>query len=147
MRICLALAIAVVPLAGCRPKPTDAAPTGDDRNTTFREGDSYLKNSVRAAQRTATLNDFHQIGIIALQYEIANGAWPGIDELKAELKGDGNAILKKIEAGAILLTGTKDAKGLVAYEVDADKIGGMVLVGTNARKATASEVTELLSKP
>src|SRR5687767_12129434 len=111
-RLSFALVLAVgaaVAAVGCnftvnipkRPtQPTEEAPpTVDDRNTNYRPDQSGLRNVVRAKERTAQLNDFQQMAIFILDYELTNSKMPTIAEIKDSLKGtpDTQQILKKIE--------------------------------------------------
>ena len=66
------------------------------------------------------------------------------DRLKAN--PDARDLLKLIDDGVIILTGTTDRQGLWAYEIDADKVGGIILVSGRARRATADDVKKYLEK-
>ena len=130
---------------------TDTKPTTvDDRNTNYRPDQSVLRNTKRAGERMAQLNDFDQMKFFIFAYELENGRMPSIMEIKADLKNypDAAQILKKIDEGVIILTGTKDKNALWAYEVDADKIGGIVCTGPSGaiKRATADEAKELIGK-
>ncbi len=130
-------------------QPTEAAPpTVDDRNTNYRADQSVLRNTKRAGERMAQMNDFDQMKFFIFSYELENNRLPTVAEIKADLKQypDASQILKKIDEGVIILTGTKDKNALWAYEVDAEKAGGIVCVGPsgNVRRATADEVKQLL---
>ena len=156
------LAACVAAAVGCNltinvPKrPTDSTdpsktpPTEkiDDRNTNYRPDQSALRNAKRAGDRAAQLNDFQQLGTLILALDLQNNKMPSIDEIKADLKANVQArdILKKIEEGVIILTGTTNRDGLWAYEVDADKAGGIVYYGGRAERATADEVKGYLGK-
>jgi major membrane immunogen (membrane-anchored lipoprotein) len=128
-------------------EPTTAI---DDRNTNFRPDASVLKNTVQAGKRVAQLNDFQQMSFFILAYDLENNRMPTKEEIVADLKNypDASEILKKINEGVIILTGTKDKNALWAYEVDADKAGGIVCTGPSGaiKRATASEVKQLLGK-
>jgi hypothetical protein len=120
----------------------------DDRNTNFRPEASVLKNTVQAGKRAAQLHDFQQLGTLIFALELQNNKMPTKDEIVADLKSNVEArdLLKKIEEGVIILTGTTDRQGLWAYEIDADKAGGIVYWGGRAERATADQVKQLLGK-
>jgi len=159
-RLGIALLATTVTAVGCNftinvPKratePTETAPTGtvpsgpvDDRNTNYRGDQSGLRNAKRAADRLAQMTDFTSVQFFILEYELNNNRMPTIAEIKDSLKSaaDTQHILKKIEDGVIILTGTKNKNALWAYEVDADKAGGIVCLGPSGaiRRATADEV-------
>ncbi|QEL17021.1 hypothetical protein [Limnoglobus roseus] len=150
---------ATIALSGCKKKnapmavtkPSDPEPAPapiDDRNSAPIAGGGAIQNVRQAAKRTVALSDMHQLGIMILQYDLDNNKLPTVSEIKAMLTGDGASIRKQIDEGTIILTGTKDKAGLWAYEVDADRAGGIVLTGpsANARRASADEVKALLGK-
>jgi hypothetical protein len=120
----------------------------DDRNTNFRPGASELKNAVQAGKRAAQLHDFQQLGTIIFALELQNNKMPTKDEIVADLKANVEArdLLKKINEGVIILTGTADPHGLWMYEVDADKAGGIVYYGGRAERKSAAEVKQLLGQ-
>jgi hypothetical protein len=140
-RLGFALLATTVAAVGCNlninlPKratvPTEAAPpTVDDRNTNYRPDQSGLRNAKRAGERLAQQTQMDQLGTIAVE---------------ADLKANPDArdLLKLIDDGVIILTGTTDRQALWAYEVDADKVGGIILVSGRARRAKADEVKQLL---
>ncbi|MGL4419984.1 MAG: hypothetical protein ACRCZF_04905 [Gemmataceae bacterium] len=146
--------------AGCQKKPAPApvaqAPAApapepvDKRNTNFVPGGGVVKNVAQAARRVVTLNDMSQLGILILALELQNNKLPTVAEIKADLQANPDArnILKAIEEGVIVLTGTKNKSGLWAHEIDADKAGGIVLRGPNgtAERATADEVKQSLER-
>ena len=151
------LLVAVTAACGIKlpSKPTEATTTQptvavDDRNTNFRPGASTLKNAVQAGKRMAQMHDFEQMKLFIFAYELENNRMPTIAEIKADLKNypDASEILKKIDEGVIILTGAKDKNALWAYEVDADKAGGIVCVGPSGaiKRATADEVKQYLGK-
>lgn len=125
---------------------TTATGPVDDRNTNYRPDQSGLRNAKRAAERMAQMTDFDQMKFFIFAYELENNRMPTIAEIKADLKQypDARQILKKIDDGVIILTGTKDKNGLWAYEVDSDKIGGIICLGNSIKRATADEVKQLL---
>lgn len=158
-RLGIALLATTVAAVGCnftvnipkRPtQPTEEAPpTVDDRNTNFRPGQSELRNVKRAGERLAQMNDFQSVQLFILDHDLNNNRMPTIAEIKASLKStaDTQHILKKIEDGVIILTGTNNRNALWAYEVDADKAGGIVCLGPSGtiRRATADEVKQYMA--
>lgn len=133
------------------PKPNEQAPAPapiDDRNTAPVAGGGTVQNVRKAAKRAVTMNDMQQLGTLIFSYELENNKMPTVSDIKAFLKPDGMNILAAIDEGAIILTGTTDKRGLWAYEVDADRAGGIVVTGPTpaARRATADEVKALLGK-
>ena len=161
-RLSFALVLAVgatVAAVGCnftvnipkRPtQPTEEAPpTVDDRNTNYRPDQSGLRNAKRAGERLAAMTDFTSVQFFIYEYELNNNKMPTIAEIKASLKSaaDTQHILKKIEDGVIILTGTTNKNALWAYEVDADKAGGIVCLGPSGsiRRATADEVKQYMA--
>ena len=143
-----AVMILVVALAlGCpkAPKPTSTEPTVDNRNTNYRPGDGALINSARAGKRVAAMNDFDQLKFFIFEYELNNNRMPSKEELRTELKSAAN-LLKLIDEGAIVLPTTMQRQGLWAYEVDADKAGGIVIESGNVGRKSADEVKKLLGQ-
>lgn len=129
------------------PAAPEPAPAVDPRNSNYIQGGGAVQNVRQAAKRVVNQHDMAQLGIIILDFELTNGKLPTVSEIKAALTGDGANIRKQIDEGVIILTGTRNKSGLWAYEVDADKAGGIVLTGpsANARRANADEVKQLLA--
>jgi hypothetical protein len=154
------LAAGVTATVGCNltinvPKkstePTETTPTTaavDDRNTNYRPDQSVLRNSKRAGERLAQQHQFDQLGTIMFALELQDSRMPTVQAVKDDLKANPDAkdLLKLIDDGVIILTGTTDRQGLWAYEIDADKAGGIILVSGRARRAQADEVKQYLGK-
>lgn len=147
------LAAGVLAAAGCdnmlgklKTPPPETSEKIDDRNTNYRPGGSALGNVARAGKRTAQLHDFDQLGTIIFALELQESRMPSADAIKADLKANPDArdLLKKIDDGVIILTGTTDRQGLWAYEIDAEKAGGIVLVSGRASRASADDVKQYL---
>jgi hypothetical protein len=136
------------PLAVLKTPPPETSEKIDDRNTNYRPGGSALGNAARAGKRTAQLHDFEQLGTIIFALELDNSRMPTVDAIKADLKAnpDAREILAKIDEGVIILTGTTDRQALWAYEIDADKAGGIILVNGRASRASADDVKDWLGK-
>ena len=139
-------------------EPTETAPTTistgtqptfvDDRNTNYRPDQSGLRNAKRAGERLAQQTQMDQLGTIMFALELQDNKMPSVQAVKDDLKANPDArdLLKLITDGVIILTGTTDRQGLWAYEVDADKAGGIILVSGRARRATADDVKQYLGK-
>ena len=133
---------------GCSkaPKPTSTEPIVDNRNTNYRPGDGALINSARAGKRMAAMNDFDQLKILMFAHELENNRMPSKEDMRASLKTDAPNLLKLIDEGAIVMPTQPEKPGLWAYEVDADKAGGIVIFANSVSRKTADEVKTLLGK-
>lgn len=136
--------------AGCAKKSTaDVTPlpaSVDNRNTNFQAGAGTVQNVRKAGARAGAMNDFDQLGkFIELQYN-ETGKMPTKDEIKDYIKRDAVKLHGLISDGTIVLTGTKDHAGLWAYEVDADKAGGIGLTAGRAARLSADDVKAMLAK-
>lgn len=130
---------------------TETTPTSapvDDRNTNYRPDQSVLRNTKRAGERLAQQTQMDQLGTIMFALELQDNRMPTVQAVKDDLKANPDArdLLKLIDDGVIILTGTTDRQGLWAYEIDADKVGGIILVSGRARRAQADEVKQYLGK-
>lgn len=143
-------------LAGCGKKaakttepatpPAVAVAPVDERNTNFRPGGGAVQNVRQAARRTNALVEMKTLGdLITLTYT-ENGRMPTREQITASLKQDAPAVAKGVEEGVYILTGATDHGGLWAYEVDADRAGGIALVAGVPTRATAEEVQQHLAK-
>ncbi len=137
---------------GCNKKPTadtvppPPAPSVDPRNTNYQGGAGTVQNVRKAGMRAGALNDHDQLGkFIELQYA-ETGKMPTAAEVKDYIRRDAPKLVARIEDGTIVLTGTNDHAALWAYEVDADKAGGVGLQAGKARRMDAAEVQQLLGK-
>ena len=132
---------------GCRkaPKTVDTQPAVDPRNTNYQPGAGAMINSARAGKRLAAMNDFDQLKLFIFDYELNNNRMPTKDELRVELKNAAN-LLKLIDEGAIVLPATMRKDGLWAYEVDADKAGGIVILAGNIERKNADDAKQLIAQ-
>lgn len=153
MRRVMLAVTASVGLAGCGKKDADdPAPGGpppvkvDDRNTNFRPGAGAVQNVRQAARRTNALVEMKTLGDLVTIMYTEDGRMPSKEQIAASVKRDAPAVAKGIDEGVYILTGATDHAGLWAYEVDADKAGGIVLVAGVANRATAEEVQQHLAK-
>jgi hypothetical protein len=129
-------------------KEEPAPPPVDERNSAFVPGGGAIQNSRQAVKRVDHQNDIRNLGVLIFDFELTNGKLPTASEIKAAMTvGDWASVRKKVDEGVIILTGTTKKDGLWAYEVDADKVGGIVLTGPtpNTRRANADEVKQLLA--
>ena len=144
---CSILLMAALAL-GCpkAPKVTVATqPHVDDRNTNYKPGAGAIVNSARAGKRVVVMNDFDQLRTFIFAFELMNDRMPTPEQLRVELKEAAN-IQKLIDEGAIILPMPMTKNGLWAYEVDADKAGGIVIAAGNVSRANADEVKALLGQ-
>ena len=141
------LLLLVAASLGCRkaPKTVDTQPAVDPRNTNYQPGAGAMINSARAGKRLAAMNDFDQLKFFIFEYELNNNRMPTKDELRAELKSAAN-LLKLIDEGAIVLPATMRKDGLWAYEVDADKAGGIVILAGNIERKNADDAKQLIAQ-
>lgn len=135
---------------GCaKPSAAEVAPQSapvDTRNTNFQSGAGTVQNVPKAGARAGAMNDFDQLGkFIELQYN-ETGKMPTKDEINDYIKRDAVKLHRLISDGTIVLTGTKDHAGLWAYEVDADKAGGIGLTAGRAARLSADDVKAMLAK-
>lgn len=146
---CVSTLFAVVVLSlGCSkaPKSTSTEPPVDNRNTNYQPGAGTAINTIKAGKRLAAMNDFDQLKFFIFNYELDNNRMPTKEELRTSLKTDAANLLKLIDDGAIILPSTLQKSGLWAYEVDADKAGGIVVVANAVSRKTADEVKTLLAQ-
>jgi hypothetical protein len=97
----------------------------------------------KAARRTEALNDMNTLGQVISLMQTDSGKMPTREQIIAELK-QYPKILAAVNEGTYILTGTNQAGGLWAYEVDAENSGGIALVGGRASRSTADEVKQYL---
>jgi hypothetical protein len=92
------------------------------------------------------MHDFDQLKTLIFALEVQDGRMPTADAIKADLAANPDArdLLAKINEGVVLLTGTTDPNGLWAYEIDAEKIGGIVIYQKRTARATADDVKQYL---
>jgi hypothetical protein len=93
----------------------------------------------KAARRTQALNEMNTLGQVVQQMMNDAGRMPTKDQIVAELK-QYPKLLEAINEGAFILTGTTEAGGLWAYEVDADTKPGIALIGGRAARSTPEEL-------
>ncbi len=133
---------------GCpkAPKPTSTEPTVDNRNTNYQAGAGVVVNTVKAGKRTGVMLDYEQLKTIIFAMELENGRMPSKEEIRTELARNGKNLLKLIDEGAIIMPTQPESQGIWAYEVDADKAGGIVIYANSVGRKTADEVKTLLGQ-
>ena len=152
----LAVGMVLVLVAGCGKKaakntepagpPAVAVAPVDERNTNFRPGGGAVQNVRQAARRTNALVEMKTLGDLVTLTYTESGRMPSREQIVADLKRDAPAVAKGIDEGVYILTGTTDHGGLWAYEVDAERAGGIVLVAGVPNRASAEEVRQHLAK-
>lgn len=152
LRFGLLTAGVIALLAGCgnplgklkTTTPTETTQKIDDRNTN-KPAESTLGQVYRAGKRAGLLQEMQAIGDTVNATVILENRMPSAAEIKADLQRTAAKYATLIEDGTIVLTDTRNQTGLWAYEVDADKAGGIVIVGGKASRMTADEVKTLLA--
>jgi len=142
------LLIAVIAASvGCRkaPKTAETQAPVDPRNTNYQPGAGALINSARAGKRAAATNDFANLKVFIFDFELNNNRMPTKEELRGDVKNAGN-LLKLIDEGVILFPMRMQKDGLWAYEIDAEKVGGIVLVANAVSRASADDVKKMLGQ-
>lgn len=173
-RIVLVIVLAMVPTAGCSkktkeaiadttPPPTTSTPSQSASNSGVGNTGSpkaggvagrpsgggasggVFHNTRTAVRRTEALNELRTLGqeISILQTEL--GRMPTKDQILAAVKTNPK-LTAAINEGTYILTGTSDAGGLWAYEVDADTIPGLALIGGTAKQSTPEELQRYFPK-
>lgn len=99
----------------------------------------------KAARRTQALNEMNTLGQVITLMQTDTGRMPTKEQIVAELK-QYPQVLAAINEGAFVLTGTTEAGGLWAYEVDADKSPGIALIGGKATRSTPEELAPYFAR-
>jgi hypothetical protein len=99
----------------------------------------------KAARRTQALNELNTLGQVISFMQNDLGRMPTKEQIMAELR-QYPKLLEAINEGSFILTGTTEAGGLWAYEVDADKIAGIALIGGKATRTTPEDIQRYLPK-
>jgi hypothetical protein len=97
----------------------------------------------KAARRTDALNEMNTLGQVISFMQNDLGRMPTREQIVAELK-QYPKLLAAVNEGAFILTGTKQAGGMWAYEAGAETTGGIALIGGRAARSTAEEVQQYL---
>ena len=99
----------------------------------------------KAARRTQALNEMNTLGQVIALMQNDLGRMPTKEQIIAELK-QYPKLLEAVTEGAFILTGTTEAGGLWAYEVEADVKPGIALIGGKATRSTPDELAPYLRK-
>lgn len=138
----------VPPPTTTRPSPTAGTPGGASPNTSGvaggrlsgQGGGGGIVGSYRAARRTQALAELSELGKVIALLQVDLGRMPTKEQILADLKKSYSKLYNAVNEGAFILTGTMDAGGLWAYEVDADTMPGFALIGGTASKTTPEEL-------
>jgi hypothetical protein len=110
-------------------------------------GGGTIQQVRKAARRAEALNELAQLGVVIEDLRDPFGKMPSKDRILAALRGPGFArILEGITAGSYILTGTIEGGGLWAYEVDADMIAGVALIGGRALRTTPDDLRQYFTQ-
>jgi hypothetical protein len=102
-------------------------------------GGGAVQQVRKAARRTQALNEMNTLGQVISMMQNDLGRMPAREQIMAELK-QYPTVLQAINEGAFILTGTTEAGGLWAYEVDADTKPGIALIGGRATRSTPDDL-------
>lgn len=91
------------------------------------------------------LNEMNTLGQVISLMQTENGRMPTKEQIVAELK-QYPKLLAAVNEGSFILTGTTEAGGLWAYEVDADKTPGIALIGGRATRSTPEELAPYFAR-
>jgi hypothetical protein len=166
-RIVFVTSLAIFLTTGCGKKPKetvpDSAPPPVDKTATGRSttpppsttsgglaggringggGGGGVFSALNAARRLNAQVELDQLALTIEQLRDPFGKMPTKEQILAELKRSAPTILKGIEEGAYILTGTMDGGGLWAYEVDADKQPGFAVIGGRATKSKPEDLKQ-----
>jgi len=131
---------------GGQPAPQPHAPVGINKNTNFRPGGASLGNMYRAGKRGGLMGEMADIGkqiTITVQLD---DRMPTAAEIKQDLQRSAAKYAKLIDDGIVILTDTKDKRGMWAYEIDSEKAGGIALVSGTPGRYSAEQITAMLKK-
>jgi hypothetical protein len=113
-------------------QPSVHAPTGVVINPGISGGSGGAVQAVRTAvRRTVNLADLEQLRLFIETASLATGQMPSKETILAELKTT-PTLLKPIQDGAIVLTGTKSREHIWAYTADPQSAAGEHLVMTSS---------------
>ena len=115
-------------------------------NTNFQSGDGAIQNIRKAGQRTATLSDMQQLGQFMTMMELESNRMPQPATVKEFIRRDAPKLVALLDDGTIILTGTSNRSGLWAYEVDADKFGGIALIAGTPQRLSKEEIQRWLGQ-
>jgi hypothetical protein len=99
----------------------------------------------KAARRTQALNEMNTLGQVISLMQTDLGRMPTKEQIVTELK-QYPKVLEAVNEGAFILTGTTEAGGLGAYEIEADVKPGIALNGGRAARTTPEELSPYFRK-
>lgn len=129
-----------------QPQPQPPAPRGINENTNFRPGGTALGNVYRAGKRAGLMGEMQQIGQLVSVTVQVDDRMPSAAEIKADLQRSSGKLAALVADGTVILTDTKDKRGMWAYEIDSEKVGGIALVGGTPGRYTAQQITAMLQQ-
>jgi hypothetical protein len=115
-------------------------------NTNFQAGAGAIQNIRKAGQRALTLADMQQLGQFMTMMQLETNQMPKPAAVKEFIRRDAPKLVSLIEDGTIVLTGTSDRSGLWAYEIDADKLGGIGLLAGTPQRMSQEEIQRWLRR-
>ena len=120
--------------------PTAKDAAVDPRNTNYQPGAGVVRNvAIQPKRRAAAMNELRRLGFLIEAHYTDTGKMPTRAEVLAAVEKDAPEVLPALKDGSFVLTDTTEHGTASAYEVDADKAGGLVLVGTSVLRASAEE--------
>jgi hypothetical protein len=150
-RIVLVFVLAIALIAGCAKKSKETTPdTAPSPATTSGSGNASgggggaLMGALNAGHRAQAIAELHDLGLMIETMRDPYGKMPTKDQILMELKKTNPKMLKAIEEGSYILTGTTDANSLWAYRVDADKQDSVALIGGRAERTTPDVIQKYL---
>ena len=131
---------------GGQPAPQPHAPVGINKNTNFRPGGASLGNMYRAGKRAGLMGEMQQIGQLVSVTVQVDDRMPSAAEIKSDLQQGSAKLAALVADGTVILTDTKDKRGMWAYEIDSEKAGGIALVSGTPGRYSAEQITAMLKK-
>ena len=109
-------------------------------------GGGAVMGSVKAAKRTATMNDMAQIRIFIENASATTGKMPTVQETYDALKQEAPTIAKLIDEKVIVLNPARTREEIWAYEASALTNGGVVLSGSGVERMDAAMLKQRLGR-
>jgi hypothetical protein len=136
-------------LAGCHrgqkanaPEPPNEKPGGSPSDNLTGAQRVQQSKILAAPGRAVWLNDLDELRKFITQYHAENGRYPTkLDDLP-DLSRDLPRIAQAIRDGDLILAGGKG--GVLAYERDAETVGGRVMTTSGIQKMTAADLRQAL---
>ncbi|HEX4612659.1 MAG TPA: hypothetical protein VH092_30975 [Urbifossiella sp.] len=98
----------------------------------------------KAVRRTQSLNEMNTLGQVIQMILTDEGRMPNRERILTELK-QYPQLLTAVSEGSFILTGSAEPGGLWAFEVDADTMPGIALIGGRATRMTPDEMRPYLA--